>query len=62
MGGKWYKQGLRDALDGIYDPPMWPGKRDHGNYCEGHTDGERQLDRGADAIEDEDDFILPTGN
>lgn len=47
MAGKWYKQGYSDALDGLYDPPWYVGHRDHTSYCEGHTDGERKLERDA---------------
>lgn len=43
--GKWYTQGYCDALDGIKDPPMWPGKRDYENYMAGHADGSRDLER-----------------
>lgn len=47
--GKWYKQGLADALGGLNeDPPMQPGNRAYVDYREGYEDGQRQLDAGAD--------------
>ena len=51
--GKWYKQGLQDALDGICDPPWQEGHRDHTSYMEGQTDGDRELERRSRQEEEE---------
>ena len=43
--GKWYKQGFKDAIDGLpSDPPMTPKSQSYHDYREGFADGERQLD------------------
>jgi hypothetical protein len=42
---KWYKQGFKDAIDGLpSDPPMTPKSQSYHDYREGFADGERQLD------------------
>ncbi|MEQ6332990.1 hypothetical protein [Sphingobium sp. MK2] len=52
--GKWYKQGLQDALDGICDPPWQEGHRDHTSYMEGQGEGETHLEREAYLMDRQD--------
>jgi len=43
--GKWYKQGFKDAIDGLpSDPPYVRGNKHYDEYIEGFADGGRQLD------------------